>query len=80
MKEKIIIFIIGLLVGSVLTTGCFFVYTKTQTNNFDNNGAMQMRGGMNPPEKPDGENSNPPEMPNNQNNELQESSNDTENN
>ena len=80
MKEKIIIFIIGLLVGAVLTTGCFFVYNKTQTNNFDNNRTMEMRDRQTPPEKLDGENSNPPEMPNGQNGELPESTNETENN
>ena len=33
MKEKIIIFIIGVLVGAVLATGAFFIYEKNNTSN-----------------------------------------------
>ena len=71
MKDKLIIFIIGVLVGAVICTGAFYVYTTT-TNNTDNQGEMmqggtppQMPNGETPPEKPSGDNTNPPEMPNN---------------
>ena len=65
MKEKIIIFVIGLLLGAVISTGAFFVYTKA--NSF-NNGGMQMPGGT-PPSMPNEETqgSNVPQMPNTQN-------------
>ena len=61
MKDKIIIFVIGVLVGAVIATGAFYVYTST--NNSNNNQNMQMNGGT-PPEMPSGQNGQPPEMPN----------------
>lgn len=81
LKDKIIIFIIGLLVGAVIATGAFFVYTKaTTTCNTNNNNQMGMPGGNppsipngqnsengQPPEKPDGENGQPPEKPSDSN-------------
>ena len=75
MKEKIMIFIIGLLVGAVIATGSFFVYSKVTTCNTTNNSQIGMPGGNppsmsngqnnngEPPEKPDGENGEPPEKP-----------------
>lgn len=75
MKEKIIIFVIGLLAGAVISTGAFTAFTLL-TNNCH-------RGGMNNKNMPmiqnnnngqpqmnnnNGNNSNnnqPPEMPNN---------------
>lgn len=45
MKEKIIIFAVGLLVGSVITSGAFFVYTKaTVCRNNNQPQTMQMPG------------------------------------
>ena len=32
MKDKIMLFIIGVLVGAVIATGAFFVYTKASNN------------------------------------------------
>ena len=61
MKDKIIIFVIGVLVGAVIATGAFYVYTST--NNSNNNQNMQMNGGT-PPEMPSGQNGQPPEKPN----------------
>lgn len=72
MKDKILVFIIGLLVGAIITAGGFLIYeknnpratqseeTNTQTTeNFD----RRMPGGQRPSgEMPDGE--VPPEMPN----------------
>lgn len=66
MKEKIILFIIGVLIGAVISTGAFYVYTTT-ANSCNNGGqSMEMNGGT-PPAKPDGDNSQPPEMPNENN-------------
>lgn len=67
VKEKIILFVIGVLVGAVISTAAFFVYTKTLgTNNSDS--SQQMPGGT-PPEMPSGDNSEnggtPPEKPSN---------------
>lgn len=62
MKEKIIIFIIGLLVGAVLATGAFLIYTKVSSNN--NIATTTQNGQMpsgNPPEMNGQE---PPKMPN----------------
>ena len=71
MKDRILLFIIGLLLGAVIATGAFFVYTKATTCNNSNNTQAQMPGGEppsmengqdnsngQPPEKPSGEESN----------------------
>lgn len=49
MKDNILLFIIGVLVGAVIATGAFFAYTKA--NSTCNNG---MPGG-NPPSMPNGQ-------------------------
>ncbi len=46
MKDKIILFVIGVLVGAVIATGAFLVYSNFSCNN--DNRDMQMRDG-NPP-------------------------------
>ncbi len=82
MKDKIIMFIIGLLVGAVLSTGAFYIYSitagkcdcsnqTTQTNNGGNK-PPEMPSGQNnekgePPAKPDGDNSEPPAKPSDSN-------------
>lgn len=66
MKDKIMLFVIGVLVGAVIATGAFFAYTKI---NSSNNSGMTGPGG-NPPSMPsgqNGENNGPPEMPNGNN-------------
>ena len=65
MKEKIIIFIVGLLVGGVIASGAFLIYTKTTDKNCSAE-TTQMNG-ENPPEKPSGESGEPPEMSNGEN-------------
>lgn len=60
-KDKIILFIIGVLVGAIISTGAFLVYTKANNKGF-NDIKMQGRqpqsvhmgqnGNGNPPEKP----------------------------
>ena len=66
-KDKIVLFIIGILVGAVISTGVFYVYT-TSNNSCSNNNTQQMPNGT-PPSMPSGQNSQsngqPPEMPNN---------------
>lgn len=64
MKDKIILFVIGVLVGAVISTGAFYIYTTTNTNKC-NNSSTQMNGGQ-PPEMPSGQNSEngqPPAKP-----------------
>ena len=73
MKEKIMIFLIGLLLGAVMATGAFYIYSKNNSNCSSNNTQInmgqppEMGNGTQPPAKPDGDNSQPPEMPNNNN-------------
>lgn len=59
MKDKIFVFIIGLLVGAVITASGFLIYEKVskKTNQMPNVEGMQMM------EKPDGE--KPQGMPDN---------------
>ena len=54
MKEKIIVFIIGVLVGAVLSTGAFYIYTATNKTNNNNIGMNEPPSGT-PPEKPEGD-------------------------
>ena len=76
-KEKIILFVIGVLVGAVISTAAFFVYTKTLgTGNATSSSSSQQMsgGGGTPPEMPSGENGpngqgdTPPEKPSGENN------------
>ena len=60
MKDKILVFIIGLLVGAIIATTCFFIFDKVNSKNhqFPSGNKMefrQMNDGMTPPDKPDGE-------------------------
>ena len=57
-KEKIILFVIGVLVGAVISTAAFFVYAKTlgADSSANSSSSQQMPGGT-PPEKPSGNNS-----------------------
>ena len=61
MRNRILTFIIGILVGSIITTAGFFIYIKAINKNqinkpFENNGQMQRHNGDigEPPEKPNG--------------------------
>ncbi|MBQ3352482.1 hypothetical protein IJG91_02395 [Candidatus Saccharibacteria bacterium] len=74
-KEKIILFVIGVLVGAVISTTAFFVYTKTLgTGNATSSSSSQQMPGGTPPEMPGGENGSdsqggtPPEKPSDDNN------------
>lgn len=70
MKNRILTFIIGVLVGAIITTAGFLIYSKSINKNqmnmpFENNGQMQRPSGQmgEPPEKPQGDFQ--PTMPNN---------------
>ncbi len=45
INEKIILFVVGVLVGAVISTGIFLVYTKTSNCKNHDNVRMQMNGG-----------------------------------
>ena len=59
MKKKIIPFIIGMLVGAIITAGGFLIYQNVnhpQGMRGDRpEGMMERRDGEEPPERPDGE-------------------------
>lgn len=64
MKEKIIIFLVGLLLGAIISTGSIYIYTIANSNNKNMNIVMPIdnegQGGM---MKDNG--TTPPEIPNN---------------
>ena len=62
MKEKIIIFIVGLLLGAIIATGSIYVYTLANSGGNNNGQTMQMPNG-NFPNNQMGGNNQPPEMP-----------------
>ena len=71
IKGKIILFIIGVLIGAIISMASFLVYTKTLGVNANSNSdsSMQMPSGT-PPEMPSGDNSQggtPPEKPSDDN-------------
>ena len=84
MKDKIILFVIGLLVGAVIATGAFYVYTTTTNSCNSSNQNTKVISGQ-PPEMPSGgqgERREPPEKPNGENSQSSEkpSDNGTQNN
>ncbi len=66
MKDKILLFVIGVLVGAIISTGAFFVYTKVTTScNTNSNNQIGMPRG-NPPSMQDRQskqNGEPPAKP-----------------
>ena len=68
MKDKILLFVIGVLIGAVISTGAFYVYTTTSNSKECTNESSQNSGNQ-PPEMPSGqsgqnnENGQPPEKP-----------------
>ena len=69
MKEKVLIFIVGLLVGIIISAGGFFIYTKISKTNQRNN-----RMNMEPPQMMQDENMDFKGKPEDFNNKQQESS------
>ena len=60
MKNKILTFVIGVLIGAIIATAGFLIYEKTNTNNevpnMERTREMMNRGdGEIPPDRPDGE-------------------------
>ena len=47
MKEKVVIFVIGLLFGAIISTGSIYFYTLAN-NNSNNSQGMQMMNGTPP--------------------------------
>lgn len=72
-KEKILVFVIGVLVGAVVSTAAFFIYINVSGVSVGSS-SSQMAGGT-PPEMPNGENGQggqggtPPEKPSGDNSE-----------
>ena len=69
MKDKILLFIIGILLGAIIATGAFFVYSNCSNSTSNQNTSMP---GGTPPSMPNGqsgENGQPPEKPSDDNNE-----------
>lgn len=71
MKDKILLFVIGVLVGAVVSTGAFYIYTNSNGNDKCRDDSMirernNKMNGERPPEMPDGENGFR-EMPNDKN-------------
>ena len=75
MKEKIIIFVLGLLLGAVISTGSIYVYTlinKDSSSATANQSNMQMPGNMGEGQMTNGNmGGNPPSMPNDNNSDMQ---------
>ena len=72
MKNKIVTFIIGMLVGAIIATGGFFIYQKMnhpKGMQGDRPDRMMERrdDGETPPEKPDGDQGKPPNRKDRQN-------------
>lgn len=62
MKEKIIIFLVGLLLGAIISTGSIYIYTTANNdrmfNDNRNQGEMMDNNGNTPPEIPNNQNTN----------------------
>ena len=69
MNDKIIMLIIGLLIGAVISTGAFYIYTTTASKCDCSNQNTQMNG-ENPKEMPNNQNGQPPEKPSDNNQET----------
>lgn len=77
MKDKILVFIIGLLVGAIITASGFLIYQNANKNINQTTSGEQMQmmerhdGNNAPPEMPNGE--TPPEKPSDSENETENS-------
>ena len=77
MKDKIIIFIVGLLLGAIISTGSIYFYTLANNNSNSNNNQIGMpnMGGTPPTEQNGQTQGQQPEMPNQNNAQNTETSN-----
>ena len=63
-KMRIFSFIIGVLVGAIISSSAFIISVNVLGANKNSNGqSSQMQGGGTPPEMPSGENGQPPAKP-----------------
>ncbi len=59
MKNKILTFIIGVLIGAIIATAGYFIYEKSASKNIPNRDERhQMINGEMPPDGPNGERGN----------------------
>ena len=76
MKNKILILVIGILIGAIITTSAFLIYNKAvvkspkepETMRMDRNGQMQLPANGNmqePPQVPNGNGGAPKQLPSN---------------
>lgn len=86
-KKGIVLFVIGVLVGAVISTASFCVYTTTLgVNNSSSTSSSQQMPSGTPPEMPGGDNSGnapsgtPPEKPGENNNSENTEDSQSENN
>lgn len=63
MKDKIIIFLVGLLLGAVISTGSIYIYTVANNKN-NNEMNMQIPSNKEQDGIMDENGNNPPEIPN----------------
>ena len=71
MKDKIIYFVIGLLAGSIISTGSIYIYTLAANNDGNSNQQSEMQMPGERPSDMGGGRMNggtPPDMPNSENN------------
>lgn len=74
MKEKVIIFIIGLLLGAIISTSSIYIYTiANNSNNGEANVQIPSGNGQTDTMRQNG--GTPPEIPNNNNQENSQSTN-----
>ena len=67
-KMRIISFIVGVLVGAIISTGAFIISVNVLGAKNNNSQSSQMQGGGTSPEMPSGENGQPPAKPGESNN------------
>lgn len=60
MKDKILLFVIGVLVGGIIATGSFYVYAKVNSDSCETQIGSRQDG--NPPSMSNGENGQPAGM------------------
>ncbi len=68
MKDKIMYLIIGMLIGAIVATSGFLIYSKTASNNNGNSPEMmQMNSNNQMGNPPSGDMGTPPDKPNGDN-------------
>lgn len=60
MKEKIVLFLVGLLLGAIISTGSIYAYTVASKNNKDDGFRNDIKeiDRQTPPDMPNGNNQN----------------------